>query len=249
MKLGIVKSVLTGFRKHERTILTAVNIASTLAAVYCAVKDTPKLMETLDILREAEATNMEKVKAVAPVVARTAAFTTISVAASIANHKVASDTIHTLSDMCAVANLAKDEFRVHTEKIVGPEKIADIEGSIAQEHATRAIENSTAAIDTGKGHDLFYDDWSGRWFYCDINYIRKIENDTDNAIGNEMQVSVNEFYQRLGLPSVGSGKYYFWNADRCRHIDIRTEPGLNDMERAYTAIYFGNTPDDCRYRW
>lgn len=241
---GFIKSIINGITKHEGTILTIATIGSTLAAVYFAAKDSPKLVAKLDELNEEEATNLEKAKAIAPIVARTAIATGASVGFALANHKFASDTISTLSNSLNVARLAKEEYKKHTEEIAGKEVADQVSNAVANSHAAASGVPEVSApriFQTGHGNSLFYDDWSGRWFTSDIAFIKDSVNSLNYQLMHDMYISLNEFYEYMDLPAIGSGKDFGWNVDYGT-IELEFHAQLDDTDRAYTVITFQSEP-------
>ena len=246
MKLGgLFKTIGTALAKHEGTILTVGSIGGTLAAVYFAAKDSPKLIAKLDELRERDASNLEKVKEVAPIVARTAIATGVAIGCSIANHKYASNAIQMLTNAYQMKAIAEGEYKKKTAEIAGEETSRKIDEAVSLGHATKSYSSGAIdhVLDTGHGSNLFYDDWSGTWFYSDINFIKKCVNDLNYQLMNDMSVSLNEFYGYLDLPNA-CGKHAErsgWNIDDGQ-IRIEYYAQLDDCDQAYTVLSFRNEP-------
>lgn len=251
MKLGklgeILKIAKKTYEKHDRLILTAITIGGTLYAVYRAAKDGPKYREILDQCDEEGVDTVEKVKRLAPAVAPVAVATGVSVIAAVANFKVAGDAIKGLADAYTVAKTGKEVFEDCTEKIVGPEKTEEIRKEVAK--VQTGVANSGGAfakpIATGHGNDLMFDAWSGRYFYSDINYVKKCVNDLNAQMINDMYISLNEYYAYQDLPGIGAGRDLGWNIDYGT-IEINITSELDECDRPYTYISFINKPI-CRY--
>lgn len=242
MKFKLVNKLTQVLGKHEVGIRTGIIVVSTLSAVYFAIKDTPKIMNTLDELNAEGADNFTKFKKVAPLAGRTAMATAVSVGVTLASGKRAGDVISSLSSACSLAITAKDELEKSVERNVDPEKVAAIKQDIAKNHVVYDTVNDIQSIQpTGHGTDVFYDSWSGRYFYSDINYIRKAVNDLNYQLMNELWISLNEYYAYIGLPTIRAGEELGWNMDYGQ-IDLITEAELDDCERAYTIIGFKNSP-------
>lgn len=245
MKLGILKAITGAFAKHEGVILTVGAIGGTLAAVYFAAKDSPKLIAKLDELNERGATNFEKVKEVAPIVARTAIATGVSVGCTLAKDKYTSNIIQTLTNACQIKAIAEGEYKKKTAEIAGEETARKIDEAVSLGHATKSYSSGAIdhVLDTGHGSNLFYDDWSGTWFYSDINFIKKCVNDLNYQLMHDMSVSLNEFYGYLDLPNAG-GKHAErsgWHVDDGQ-IEVEYYAQLDDCDQAYTVLSFRNEP-------
>ena len=70
-------------------------------------------------------------------------------------------------------------------------------------------------IDTGLGHILWYDPWSGRYFRASVESVQKIENLLNRRmlVAPEMYVSVNDLYELLNIDRTKVGDLLGWNAD------------------------------------
>ena len=75
-------------------------------------------------------------------------------------------------------------------------------------------------IITGKGETLCYDSITSRYFKCDIEKLRKVENMMNKRLLSEMYISLNEFYYEIGLNQTDIGDDLGWNI----------EEGLVDLE-------------------
>lgn len=240
--LNVLKPIGDTVKKHERGLLTCLTIGAEIYAIYRAAKDGPKYKEILETMPE-DATFFDKAKALAPAAAPAIVAGTVSIASSALMYRECGETIRGLADAAYVAKVAKEEFVEHTEKVVGPEKTKEIHESIA---AGRAPAVSAVGIDsvivTGHGNDLFLDDWSGRYFFSDINFIKKTVNDLNYQLMNEMSISLNEYYAYLGIPSIGSGREFGWYMDYGKMIEIDIDSGLTESDKPFTIISFKNMP-------
>ena len=261
-KLGnvfdILKPVGKAVNEHKGTILTVVNIAATCYAVYRAYKDGPKFKKVLEECKEEELGFVDTAKKVIPVAAPTVAAVAVSGLSAVGMNKEIGELKGALDGMTSAYDLmriAKTEYEEKTEQVVGPEKAAEIRESIAKDHFDKAMDEKREGIKnvivTGHGDDLFYDDWSGRFFTCDINFIKKAVNDLNYQLINDMFVGLNEFYAYIGLPENGAGRQMGWDVDYGT-IELDVVPALDECDRAYTIIRFRKEPIDKfsnRRRW
>lgn len=260
MKIGnlfnVFKPVMKQIEKHDRTILTAVTVVSTLYAVYRAAKDGPKFKKILEECKEDGCTTFETAKRLAPAAVPTAAATAVAVGSALCMNKVCSDTINGLSSALGLAQAAKTEIIEHTEKIAGPETAQKIKESVAKSHVNADLPGGgTAGINnivvTGHGNDVFYDDFSGRWFYSDINFIKKAVNDLNYQLINDMFVGLEEFYAYLDLPPIGASRFLGWNVDYGT-IELDFTADLDETGKPYTVMMFkSNSEPSSKYdrRW
>lgn len=253
MKSSIFKSLMGFVRKHENGILTVATGVSTVYAVYRAIKDGPKILEKIDELSKCDdMTGVEKVKELGKVAGPTVAATGASLAFTCLHHKFTGDAISNLTSMISVAQFAMNDRKAAEEEAFGEGASAKIDETVAVKHAAAVpVWNDRTIINTGHGYDLFFDDWSGRWFYSEINFIKTKVNELNHQLLNDMYISVNEYYSALDLPKAGCGADFGWNVDYGM-IDPEPFAQLDDNDRAYTVIKFRNDPCarwDSRRRW
>lgn len=253
MKSSIFKSLMGFVRKHENGILTIATGVSTVYAVYRAIKDGPKILEKIDELSERDdMTGVEKVKELGKVAGPTLAATGASLAFTGLHHKFAGDAINNLTNVLSIAQIAADERKKTEDEQFGEGAAAKIDEAVAVKHANAMpVWSDRTIINTGHGFDVFYDDWTAKWFYSDINFIKSKVNELNFQLLNDMYVSVNEFYDALDLPTAGCGTGQGWNVDYGT-IDLQYFAELDEDDHAYTIIKFRNEPCarwDTRRRW
>lgn len=240
MKLKVVKWLAS----HSEIILTGVSIGGTVAAVYFALKDGPKCNKILEELNEEEASNVEKAKAVGKTMYRTGIAAAVSIGASLLNHKFTMSKIHTLADGYLVMQHFNKEREEAEERVLGPDKKKDIDSAVAGKHLRHDSIEGSKVIATGHGNGLFYDAWSGRYFLSDVNYIKKVVNDKNYQLRNDMFISLNEFYNELGLPRIDAGNEMGWNIDYGQ-IDVIYTAELDECDQPYTYISFAVNSMPC----
>lgn len=125
-------------------------------------------------------------------------------------------------------------------------KASDIEDSIVEDRMEECKPSrESSIIITGHGDTLMFDIPSGRWFYSDIEKVRKIENLVNNIVNNEMYASLNTFYELLGLEETSLGDDIGWNANH-ELLDIRfvarTMAIEGEYEKPGLALVYNITP-------
>lgn len=244
---GFIKRAAIWLGKHERVILTCVTIGAEVVAIYEAVKNGPKFEEVTEKVKKDETTKKEAVKELAVPTVKILVPFAISSGATVLNHKKASETIASISNLYTITKTVSDEYKAQMEKELGPEKAAEIENRVFKDRADRTIHsmNGNGYGDmihmTGHGTDRFYDAWSGRWFLSDINYIKRVVNDKNAQLQNDMYVSLNEFYADLDIPTTDSGREQGWNVDFGK-IDVGFEACLDENDKPYTVMSFKSAP-------
>ena len=133
-------------------------------------------------------------------------FTTTSIAESMKQTSVMA-TAYGLSE----ATLKLTEKKM--DEVLGEKKSNEVKDAVAKEQMLQTpITNVT---NTGAGDILVLDPLSGRYFYSSIAKIQEVENQVVKALYNYMYVTLNEFYDALGLPRVDDavGQELGWSVD------------------------------------
>lgn len=247
--------------KHRRTILTIAEIGSFAYGVYRAYKDAPRFKAIMEEIKDPEVPTKTKVKDFVVVSAPVIGAAVVNVTAAVCNQKIASKEITQLGDNLASVTTAlniSQSLKAATEnkarEILGDEAVDKVHEAVAKGIAKDEISPSPSPkgpvmipdiIQTGHGNDIFLDGWSGRRFYSDINFIKKVVNDSNYQLMNDMYISLNEFYANLGLPSIDSGHSLGWNMDYGQ-IDLDYYAELDDADRPVTVMRFRSEPS---FRW
>lgn len=217
---------------HSPEILTGLGIAGFITTTVMAVKATPKAMwlieEEKDTLEKDRLTVVETVKvAWKPYIP--AAITGISsvaciIGASSVNYKRNA----ALATAYQVSRAALSEYKEKVVETIGEKKEKQIRDKVAKDKIEKHPASKTEVIITDNGNVLCYDPLSGRYFNSSIEYIRKVVNDLNfRMIGGEMYISLNEFYNEIGLSDIKRGDDIGWNISRGQ-IEVSFSSQLSD---------------------
>jgi hypothetical protein len=58
---------------------------------------------------------------------------------------------------------------------------------------------------------LFHDQLSGRWFRSSVGRIEAAVNETNAILNRDGDVSLNDYYDQIGLPHIKWGEEYGWS--------------------------------------
>lgn len=254
MKLKLVNAMYRLFKEHEVGIRTGAIVVTTIYAVYRAAKDSPRIMQRLEELDVEGATNLEKAKEIIPMAAPSALATAASVGLTLSSGKKAADTISSLSSAYTLMATAKSEFEEHAEKIVGKDKVQEINRSIADSKYPDSESSVRRIIDTGHGNDLFYFKFSDDWFQSDVNYIRNMALNTKNRVLGGYMVHWNEFAKDLGLPAKKSNQHLAWTDEQLmRKLGddelVTFDAGIDENNKVYTIVELCVEPEITRRRY
>ena len=252
MKLNVSKlckdaKVMVSKRSPE--ILTGLGIAGMISTTVLAVQATPK---ALDLIARAEDKNFdnghgnkltvsEKMKvAWKPYIP--AAITGIASISCI----IGASSVHAKRNaaIAAAYNLSQTALTEYKEKVVetiGEKKEQAIKDKIAKDKIKKDPVSKSEVIVTGKGNTLCYDAFNSRYFYSDIDQIKRAINELNRIMLNQMYVSLNDFYDELNLKHSGNGDELGWKLDD-GFIEVDFSSQLSDDGRPCLVIEYMVAP-------
>ena len=217
---------------HSPEILTGLGIAGFITTTVMAVKATPKAMwlieEEKDTLEKDRLTVVETVKVAWKPYIPAAITGVSSVACIIGASSVNYKRNAALATAYQVSRAALSEYKEKVVETIGEKKEKQIRDKVAKDKIEKHPASKTEVIITDNGNVLCYDPLSGRYFNSSIEYIRKVVNDLNfRMIGGEMYISLNEFYNEIGLSDIKRGDDIGWNISRGQ-IEVSFSSQLSD---------------------
>lgn len=195
--------------RNASTILTCVGGAGVVATSIMAVKATPKALKLLEKAEEEKGENLTKfevVKVAGPAYIP-AIVTGVSTIACIfgANALNKRQQAALMSAYALVDNSYK-EYKAKVKDIYGDE--ADVR--VKEELAKDKYEEADISVEAGK--QLFYDDFSQRYFEATTEDVIRAEYNFNRRMSEFNGCYLNEFYEMLNIPPVDYGKYLGWSS-------------------------------------
>ena len=228
----IVASTRQFVSKRSPEILTGIGIAGMISTAVLAVKATPKAMELIEEKKREEwldklsPVEMVRVawKPYIPAIVTCVTSTACLIGASSVNAKrnAALATAYKLSET------ALTEYREKVIETIGEKKERTVRDKVAEERVKKNPVSKNEVIITGNGKTLCFDPISGRYFMCSIETIKRAENTLNKQMLHDISgyVSLNEFYDEIGLDHTSVGDDLGWNTDKIIDIDFSSQ--LND---------------------
>ena len=225
--VGIAKSVRRSMAKHSPEILTGVGIAGMLTTTVLAVRATPKALTLIE--RKAEEENcytselkpVEKVKACWKCYIPAAATGVTSIACLIGASSVNAKRNAALAAAYTLSDTAFREYKEKVIETIGEKKEQVVRDKVAEEQVKKEPIQTKEVIIVEKGGTLCFDPISGRYFNSDINKIKRAVNELNARILTSFcnYVSLNDFYDEIGLSHIDIGDDLGWNVDN--RIDLK----------------------------
>ena len=232
----IARNVQTSLSRHSPEILMAIGITGMITTTVLAVKVTPKAIHLIEARKEEleveKLTPVETVKATWKCYIPAAVSGATSIACLIGSHSVNSSRNAALATAYKLSETAFSEYREKVVETIGEKKERVVRDKISEEQIKNNPVTKTDIIVTGKGSTLIFEPLSSRYFYSDLEKIKRAENNLNKQIicdPFDAGVTVNDFYDEIGLPPTATGDGLGWNL-RIGLIDIYPSAQMADEE-------------------
>lgn len=214
----MAKSVWAGAKKHSPEILIGMGIAGAASSVIFAVKATPKAMILLEEKRQELGVEKleakEIIKTAAPVYIPTAVSFGVSVACIVGASSV---NARRNAALTAAYTLSESTLRTYRDKVletVGEDKEREIRHKAAIEQQQKTPEPQTLVVSSAAGQLKCFDSLSGRYFVSTKNEIDKAVNEFNRQLRDDMRISLNDWYDLIGLDTNKLGDMLGWDIER-----------------------------------
>lgn len=240
------KTVWLAAKKHSPELLTGIGIAGMVTTVVLAVRATPKALRLIDekkadIPEEENIPRIEAVKAAWKVYVPAILTGILSTICLIGANSVNQRRNAAIAAAYSLSESALKEYREKVVETIGERKEQAIRDDIAKDRITENPVREVIVSD--RGSTLCYDSLSGRYFKSDIEKLRRIVNDLNRRMRDEMFISLNDFYCAVDNPDLGPtklGDSLGWNIDK-GYIDLNfssqlTTDGTPCLVLDYTVV-------------
>lgn len=234
--------------KKSPEILIGLGIAGFFATTVLAVKATPKAVKLIEKKKEElELEPTDKLKPtevvatcwkcyIPTVIAGATSATCIIGAQSVNARRIAA-----LTTAYKLSETALTEYKDKVIETIGEKKEKLVRDKIDQDHIDKNPVNNKEVIVTKTGETLCYDSLSGRYFKSDIDEIKKAVNELNRRMLNDMYISLNEFYDELGLNHTAIGYELGWNIDD-RQIEVDFSAQIAEDDTPCIVVNYGVAP-------
>ena len=208
--------------KHSPEILLVTGIVSVVATAVLAARGATKAADILAKKEEEKGEDLDKkevVKVYAECYGPAIATGVVAIGSMIGAHAINTNRIASLANAYA---LAEGSYKIYQQKVketIGEKKEGDIKDEIIKDRIKEHPVNEKDVIVVGNGDVLCYDSLSGRYFRSSMNKIQRAVNSVNEVMKSENYISLNEFYDALGLPPIDLGNMLGWSAGK--YVDVR----------------------------
>jgi len=211
------KTVQTKVTQYSPEILTGIGIAGMVTTTVLAVKATPKAMRLIEdykecvLLENEEITPIDAVKVAWKPYIPAVVTGVFSTACLIGANSVNARRNAALATAYKLSETAFSDYKAKVIETIGEKKEQVVRDEVAKERVEKNPVSKSEVIITEKGNTLCLDVISGRYFKSDIDKIKKAENKLNYQLLTSDYVSLNEFYNELGLDNTRIGDELGWN--------------------------------------
>ena len=228
--LRVVNGLKLTMEKHSPEILTGIGIAGMVTTTVLAIKATPKALYLLEEARKEKIDNqvasgvpyeevkneldtMEKVKSAYKPYIPVFITGAVSISCLIGASSVHLRRNAALATAYKLSETALSEYKEKVVETVGEKKEKVIKDNIAKSKIEKDPVSKKEIFITKKGETLCYDAITGRYFKSDIEEIRRAINVLNKRIIDEHYISLNDFFDEIGLANTRLGEELGWNLD------------------------------------
>lgn len=220
-KIGLQKmmcSTKNCLKKNSPTILSCVASVGVVASTVLAIKATPKALKAIENATEEkgeELTKIEVVKSTAQLYIPTAITCISTIACILSANTLNKKQQASLISAYALLDDTFKKYRKAAVDVYGDEADAKIKAEMANNSYVSCdgwhIYNPDCDKDSEKL--LFYDFYSQRFFNATYGQVVNAEYHINRNLQLRGDVSVNEFYEFLGIDSIDGGDNIGWRMD------------------------------------
>ena len=140
-----------------------------------------------------------------------------------------------LASLYTLTEQTLKDYRENVKELVGKNKEEKAYDKVQQDRLlSDPPKKDTQIILTEKGNSLFKDSFSGRFFRSDIEALRRVENELNHLIVNQMWVPVNDLYSVIGLDPIKLGDDIGWDPDQL--IEFKFIPTIYNKDSEDVCI-------------
>lgn len=227
-KQGLIKKTGKALKKASPTILSILGVVGVVTTAVLAVKATPKALERIEDAKEAknfengeDLTRMETIAACwrcyIPATATGIATVGCILGANVLNRRQQAS----LASAYALLNRTYQDYRKSVKNVFGEEGHKRVLQDMAVERVPEnhtiytqgAFSSTTLDFCVPEEEHLFYDIYSDRQFASTIGKVLQAEYHLNRMFALNGNVSLNDFYNYLGLDPVPGGDDIGWWVD------------------------------------
>lgn len=214
-------------------LLIAAAIFGVTMTAYEAAKATLKANRHLDMLRREDEADTPIFEIIAPKEAikacwrfyiPTVVYGSTTVTAMVLSNRVSSSRVSAATAAYAVVDRAYSEYKEHVLEEIGETREEKVRATIAEKHVSETPPGNAFLLASGE-NTICLEEYTGRYFVCDIETLKTSLNTINYKINHEFYVTLNEFYDLVGLEDTTESGNLGWDSDR--QLSLSYQPVLD----------------------
>lgn len=236
--MDIFNNIAKFAKKNDSTILVCMGLGGMGGAIYFAITATNKACKKLK--GKEKYSIKEKIKEVWKYYIPSA---TLFGSSTMCIIKANNITIRKNAALATAYNLIKTEYnsyKDHAIEKIGENKVKKIQEDIIKDK----VQNDSSCreiVVTDTNSTLCYDSIFGRYFVSNVDKIKRAVAELNESLMKEDYVSLNDFYDLIGLRPTKAGYDLGWNSSD-GHVDINFDSYLSEDNRPCLAIWYTVSP-------
>lgn len=227
--VNVVKTFVGDNAPH---ILTGMAVVGTVSTAVMAAQATTKASGILQDYRDTHELHeiqlhpREQVTLTWKIYIPTALMGAATISCIIAAHTVGTRRQAALASAYSIAEKTLSQYQSKVVEVVGENKERQVREAVAEEQLRETPLSTNQVVFLGDGDSLCFDTLSGRYFKTDLERLKKLENETNKMLIHDTWVSLNDFYDILGLDPIKVGELLGWTTDDL--VEFRYESKIAD---------------------
>lgn len=247
----IANNVKKGLSKHSTKILTGLGIAGMCTTVVISVKATPKAIELIENKKKEEGVDglspFETVKTAYKPYIPAIVLGIASTACLIGANSVSSKKTAALAAAYEITKTTFSDYKDRVVETIGEEKSKAIKEQMAHDKNDTQPAPMTQVVLTDTNIVHCIDNTSGQEIDINFNKIKEVENKLNSDLLSDDYVSLNTYYEYLGLTTTSLGELLGWYINNGK-LEIVTWPATNSKGLPCLILDFNINPEYDYYK-
>lgn len=247
----VTKAVSMFLNRNGSKMLIGVSFVSMGSAIIMAARSTTKyelLLEEEIKEKGHKLSKKEKIKPIFKAYWPSILLAVLSASCSIGSHVIEKKHQAVLAAALTVSNTALNEFQSKAIEHLGEKKVTEIKDAIAKDHIDKnKPDPNSIIVANNKGKVLMFDDYSGRYFYSDIESIRRAVNTINRRIPEEQYCTLNDLYSEIGVPEIDLGDRLGWHNDYDDKFEEKFSAQISDNGEPCIVVSYEPHPSVVGY--
>lgn len=215
-----VNGVQKTIRDNSPVILTALGVSGVVTTGYLAAKAGWQSQHRVAQDPCDDLTAREKAELVWDLYIPAVTAGVITIGCIVCATHVSSKRVAAAYSILTVSEKAFDEYREKVVEQIGERKEQAVRDEIAQDHISKNPPGNLVVA--GSGSVLCCELFTGRYFNCDMETLRKAANDINAKLVGEMYATLSDFYYLVGLPQTSNSGGIGWESSKLMNLEFST---------------------------